>query len=100
MRAMSAAALKRGKQTALQSYPREGSKIRQFYDALNANKGLITYYPTGKQELSYMANCLRDYYGLDVRYMGKGQWILAGEWFGVGYVDYCAERAEQNDARK
>jgi hypothetical protein len=34
---------------------------------------------------------LQDYYGLDIRRISRGKWVLAGEWFGLTYLDYIQE---------
>lgn len=79
-------------------WPAEGTKIRAVYDLLMASKGLPV-----EVNLSRMFNSnggadgrriqdLRDYYGLDIRKLSNGRWVLAGEWFGKTYVDYIADR--------
>ena len=95
MRVQSAARAKekfcRGPSPAL---PREGTKRRELYDYLQANKGnviTVSFAPGhGKSELA----ALQDFYGLDIRRIRHRQWVLAGEWFGSEYCDYIAERLQ------
>lgn len=78
---------------ALQRMPREGSKIRALYDFLEARKGipidiaLTVAAPNFRGDIEK----LRDFYGLDIRKISYGRWVLAGEWFGTEYRDYIAE---------
>src|SRR5690348_6959141 len=89
-----AASIKGIRRGPLQDKPRKGTKIRALYDRLQASKGLpITFSATRGRYM--MIDQLRDAYGLDLRNVGYGQWMLAGEWFGKVYVDYVAERMER-----
>lgn len=91
MRIESPSQAKRPRTKPLQKVPREGTKLRELYDVLEANKGIAVKLGGSIQGGRRMAD-LTDYYGLDVRCAGRGTWILAGEWFGTEYVDYIARR--------
>jgi len=89
MRVQSAAIAKNGWNHS-NMRPREGSKLRETYDLLMSNKGV-----TIDINLGYLPGHLyqlMDYYGLDIRMIKRGRWVLAGEWFGTTYVDYIADR--------
>lgn len=94
MRVESVSALKRIKhghgRTVL--YPHEGTRTRALYDLFKANEGI----PIGDLSLSVSDHStlarLQDFYGLDIRCIRRGTWVLAGEWFGSRYVDYIAQR--------
>jgi hypothetical protein len=75
--------------------PREGTKIREVYDLFQANKGLPIAFTIAKHQ-GRIPN-LVDYYGLDIRCIRDGTWVLAGEWFGRVYVDYVIQHL--NSAR-
>lgn len=89
MRHATASQLLGKRRAPVSSAPREGTKIREVYDLFQANKGRVINFtqPSGN-----ITDNLTDYYGLDLRCVGYGKWILAGEWFGKIYVDYIAER--------
>ena len=70
--------------------PREGTRTRELYDMFLQNRGIpVVYSHTLKQD-SYLLSQLVDRYGLDIRRIDRGLWVLAGEWFGKNYVDYIA----------
>lgn len=71
--------------------PREGTKLREAYDLFVANKGKPVSF---KRRTNRLIDDLIDYYGLDIRCIRNGQWVLAGEWFGRSYQDYIAEHLE------
>lgn len=78
--------------------PREGTRVRRMFDLLKANKGVpismpLTMFDGGTRghNRSRVIMDLQDYYGLDIRNLGRGKWVLAGEWFGRTYVDYIAD---------
>lgn len=77
----------------LQDKPREGTPLRETYDLFQANRGIPISY-TRDRHRSMQIPQLQDFYGLDIRNVGYGRWLLAGEWFGRVYVDYVAERLE------
>lgn len=80
----------------VQDIPREGTKLRSLYDVFQANKGIVIAGGFGDRRISRKMEDLRDYYGLDIRRIRNGHWVLAGEWFGLKYVDYIAERLNKN----
>jgi hypothetical protein len=70
------------------SVPRIGTKLRSIYDLFISSKGqVIDFVAAHERPLSD----LQDYYGLDIRRISRGRWVLAGEWFGRVYLDYVAE---------
>ena len=89
MRHATASQLLGKRRAPVSSAPREGTKLREVYDLFQANKGRVIPFtrPSGN-----VTDNLTDYYGLDLRCVGYGQWVLAGEWFGRIYVDYVSER--------
>lgn len=98
MREQSAAQVK-GRGAHRQDVPREGTRIRRMYDLLMANKGQgvevnLTSFENKPSRSGVAINYLRDFYGLDIRRLRNGHWVLAGEWFGKVYVDYIAQRHE------
>lgn len=107
MRTDSVAAAK-GKGKAYNQIPTEGSYIREVYDLLKENAGyIIQFDDLGKQDnhrLPSIMEQLRNFYGCDIRNAGRQgkvetarSFILVGEWFGMKYVDYVAERAKKED---
>ena len=83
--------------------PHEGTKLRALYDLFMANKGIVIEKPITMGEppgrIYARLSALRDFYGLDIRKIRNGHWVLAGEWFGRVYVDYIAQRlAEKSRA--
>ena len=94
MRTESAASLKHPETHSHQLYPKQGTKLRVVYDKLAENKAQPVEL-TGGKALGPELVRLQDYYGLDIRHVGKHKWLLAGEWFGSVYVDYVAERFAQ-----
>lgn len=84
--------------------PRDGTKLRALYDQFMANKGVPVEMTIaamlGSPNKGGEVDQLRDFYGLDIRKLGYGRWVLAGEWFGKTYVDYIAERIAQAERRQ
>jgi hypothetical protein len=68
--------------------PSEGSKLRALYDLFYAHKGQVIDFSRANDRPLLD---LIDYYGLDIRRISRGRWVLAGEWFGRAYLDYLAE---------
>lgn len=103
MRMDSAATSKRQEQSS-HLQPREGTSLRRMYDLLMASKGipikvsLCRFEGRGKSTTS-MVEQLQDFYGLDIRKIQSGKWVLAGEWFGKTYRDYIADRIAECDRR-
>lgn len=74
--------------------PAAGTHTRAIYDVFMRQKGKPIAFTPGKRDYEVMDR-LRDFYGLDIRRVDKGKWVLAGEWFASKYVDYIAERLER-----
>jgi hypothetical protein len=74
--------------------PRPGSKIGELYDLFKANEG-IPIQLTISHSKHHRLRPLIDTYGLDIRCIRRGTWVLAGEWFGSEYVDYIARHIEE-----
>lgn len=87
MRHATASQLTGHRRAPVQSLPREGTKLREVYDLFQANKGVAISF-----KRDHAVYFLVDFYGLDIRCVRQGQWVLAGEWFGKVYQDYIAER--------
>jgi len=71
----------------LREVPQDGSKIREMYDFFLSRKGQVV----SPRISARLREDLQSYYGLDIRKVGYGQWVLCGEWFGKVYIDYLAE---------
>lgn len=89
MRLESAAAAKDQDTGSRNLRPGEGTKLRAVYDLFMANKGLPVQYKANTNSNLFQ---LVNFYGLDIRRIRNGRWVLAGEWFGPTYVDYIADR--------
>lgn len=72
--------------------PKKGTRIRKIYDLFISNKGTVIKFTHPAKGHNRIIQDLTDYYGLDIRKISRGEWVLAGEWFGKVYVDYIAER--------
>lgn len=94
MRVAPASTLK-GSTRVIQKIPREGTRLRRMFDLLSESKGVPIDIPLatfeGTTGHGRLIADLRDYYGLDIRMIAYGRWVLAGEWFGKVYVDYIVE---------
>ena len=77
--------------------PREGSYLRECYDLFLNNRGVPIRFVERNNNRNATRQ-LQDYYGLDIRCIEPGKWVLAGEWFGKNYVDYIAAVIGQDDA--
>ena len=73
------------------AHPKEGSKLRQLYDYFLMNRGLVIQISFNRKDCSNV-EVLRDFYGLDIRNIRRGAWVLAGEWINGKYKDYIAEQ--------
>ena len=94
MRYKTAAQIK-GSKRVLQREPKQGTKIRVLYELFQMNKGVVLNMPlTNIFPPRYVYNLI-DFYGMYIRRVGYGQWILVGEWFGAKYVDYVASNKER-----
>jgi hypothetical protein len=71
------------------SIPSEGTKLRALYDLFHASRGQVIDFSRPGNGRPF--NDLIDYYGLDIRRISRGKWVLAGEWFGKIYLDYIQE---------
>jgi hypothetical protein len=69
--------------------PSAGTKLGDLYDLFKANEGIPIAWRQGSGR---SLEQLQDFYGLDIRCIRSGIWVLAGEWFGSEYVDYIARR--------
>jgi hypothetical protein len=78
--------LKYGRHSRLER-PSSGTLLGNVYERLYAARGK----PVAIKYCGPHLERLRDYYGLDIRRLRYGQYVLAGEWFGKVYVDYIAE---------
>lgn len=78
--------------------PTAGTRLRKIYDLFQANKGRPIAFLTRDHGGTNQIAALVDYYGLDIICLRRGQWLLAGEWFGRVYVDYVAQRLAQSEA--
>lgn len=102
MRCPTASQIKGVRCAPVQPLPREGTRTRQVYDLLQANKGRPVDVGMRGPKLSSTIRNLEDFYGLDIRWLQNGSsrtgrqtlYMLAGEWFGRVYIDYVAEAAQ------
>ena len=94
MRVASAAKIKGAKRGGpTNDAPREGTAIRAVYDMFLKHRGHVVPFAVHRgdgEKIRY----LRDFYGLDIRHVSYGRWLLAGEWFGRVYVDYTHSPGE------
>jgi hypothetical protein len=90
MRTTPASELKKQTRRRINSIPREGSRIRALYDLFHTNKGQVIDFAASTGNGRPMADLI-EYYGLDIRRVARGRWVLAGEWFGRVYLDYVSE---------
>lgn len=102
MRCPTASQIKGARRAPVQPLPREGTRTRQVYDLLQANKGRPVDVGVRGTKLGSIIRNLEDFYGLDIRWLQNGSsrtgrqtfYMLAGEWFGRVYIDYVAEAAQ------
>jgi len=80
--------------------PREGTKLRAIHDLFVANKGIPIAFSTSGAPARARIEQLRNFYGLDIRCLARGRWVLAGEWYGSTYVDYIADVIHKADRRR
>lgn len=84
-------------------YPAAGTVARQVYDLLFEQKGRpvdLSAAPFGSSQRHNALNCLRDFYGCDIRRTRSHTYILAGEWFGAHYSDYVNQAIDEAVARQ
>ena len=91
MRQLPASYIKAGKRgPKIKDLPGSGTNLRKLYDMFMTNQGRVIAWHHRSWN-SRNLDDLRDYHGLDIRRVGKGKWLLAGEWCGKVYVDYVAK---------
>ena len=88
MRTAPASHLRKRHARACRAVPCIGSRLREIYDLFMSRKGQIVEFSHDAQ--GRRLEDLRDYYGLDIRRVSRGKWVLAGEWFGRTYLDYVS----------
>lgn len=71
-----------------QPRPQPGTALGDAFDLFQANKALPILFSHRGRNITDLV----DYYGLDIRRVGKKQYCLVGEWFGKIYIDYLAEK--------
>jgi hypothetical protein len=101
---ISAAAAKRGTVRVKDVLPREGTVTRKVYDMFMASRGVPIAFSHSALDRRHKCNmcsileALRSRYGLDIRVLEPGKWVLAGEWFGKNYIDYIAAHLNEDAA--
>jgi hypothetical protein len=98
MKDYSCAQIKRGFKVALHQEPKEGSKVRVLFDLFTEFKGQIIDFGglggSSKKDIvayrdTYMRiKYLNDFYGMDIKHLGKGKYCFIGEYIGAKYVSY------------
>jgi hypothetical protein len=84
----SVSSIKSGKRTRIRNdVPNRGTKIRELYDYFLRYRGI----PVAVASNGNTLQRLQDDYGLDIRQIKRGTWVLAGEWNGSIYIDYIAQ---------
>lgn len=97
MKIVTVGQMKRGQTVDLDKKPREGTDLRELYDFFMERKGEpVNFAATNeKGNRTYRRlTDLQDRYGLDIRKLSRGCWVLAGEWRGSQYIDYIAEKVK------
>lgn len=92
MKDYSVAQIKKGFKTPIQQFPREGSKIRELFDILNAYKGQVVDISDCADNLKNVDMRIRQlivFYGMDIVHVGKNRWRFVGEYIGPAYVSYA-----------
>jgi len=101
MKGQSAAGLK-GYHTNrdLSAPPKAGSVRRALYDLLMQHKAetvdIRGLQFTNRHMRLAALSALREEYGLDIRLQRRFHYMLVGEWCGRVYVDYLAEKIDEN----
>lgn len=95
-RQVSVGMMKDTTRSVIRKSPKEVTRRRALYDLLTSNAGKWIYLSeiralgyTKSNVIGSAFAWLRDDYGFDIR-CGYGKWILAGEYVGLGYIDYIA----------
>ena len=86
----------RGKRTN-QRQPKEGTQLRKAFDLFRANPGkpVHLYEIAGYPRSGTIITQLTDFYGLDIKQVKRGYYMLIGEWFGSIYMDYLANMIDK-----
>lgn len=85
----------RGRNAFRRQIPKEGTRLRRLYDLLVSNRGKPIEVPMDSRRFAQsMITQLVDFYGLDIRWFARGQYILVGEWVGKVYIDYLSDGAD------
>lgn len=71
-----------------QQAPRPGTQLRKFYDLLMAHKGETVSYRPGRG----MIRSLEDTYGLIIKPVCPGRYLLQGEWRDGEQVNFVSGR--------
>jgi len=96
MRVLTVSELKKpnGRGGGRADYPQEGSAAYKVWQALKANAGHAVSLKdvSPSSNLGNVIERLQSYYGLDIRRVSNSgkTYVLAGEWVGAHYTDYCA----------
>ena len=91
MRTNSASSFKQdGTSRIVRKLPKSGTKLRGVFDLFQANRGVPIGFASHSHSNKQVAQ-LTDFYGLDLRRLSYGKWVLAGEWIDGKYIDYIAE---------
>jgi hypothetical protein len=97
MRVLTVSELKKEDNRKRNDYPTPGTFAWEVWKRLEANKGHAVELTTLANSVQpgrfhYALAQLQDMYGLDIRRLRPyhHKYILAGEWFGSHYTDYCA----------
>lgn len=91
MKLASVSQIKRNRGDVAVKFPRPGTRLRAAHDLFLQNRGVPISYVSD----SNVVRQLTDHYGMDLRCIEPGKWVLAGEWMGKNYVDYIAAVAVQ-----
>lgn len=103
MRIASVAQIKRSATRKFDPEPQPGTKLRELWDLLQANRGVPVPVIGDRDRTADMLRKLDITFGLDIvtvrpqsKHSGARQVMLVGEWFGRKYVDYRGARREIN----
>lgn len=108
MRVLTVAELKRGgDKVPRRDYPTDNSVAWHIWNALKADAGhVVSLKPLAEKlklgrHMSDYIEQLRNVYGLDIRHVSrKGRaYVLAGEWFGSHYTEYCAMAFKEGERK-
>lgn len=98
-RALTVAQMKRANGSRLlPDAPGEGTMARKYYDLFKSQPGIpikMSWSMFLSRNPTAIKQRLINEYGLDIRCLKKGLWVLAGEWHGRVYIDYIAEQIKE-----